>query len=70
MGGSLLNKHIGKHLRPWVDGRYLEVAAIQRWPLLEVRLYYEICDFQHCLKIYIKGAIVYVNKSIADFCVI
>ena len=34
---------MGKRLGPSISGRYLEAAAIRRWPLLEVRLYYYIC---------------------------
>ena len=36
MGGSDIKETMGKRLGLRVSGRYKEVAAIGRWPLLEV----------------------------------
>ena len=39
LGGLDIKETMGKRLGLRVSGRYREVAAIGRWPLLEVRLY-------------------------------
>ena len=53
MGGSDIKETMGKRLGLKVSGRYKEVAAIGRWPLLEARLYIPMDPYCTTKKLYI-----------------